>query len=382
MTSEQLPDHWPLGPSSASRWLICPGSAGVSNEQSDAADLGTLGHSIVEQLLKGAAEVFMTSEQGELFRSLDPERRMFFIDAVNTCANFVRSISGDYDFMLLETKIQSEHIEDHGGTIDVILATDTKLRVIDFKFGFVPVEAEDNDQLQCYLNLARQTFPDSTEFEGTIVQPAYRGPDTAVFTAKQLDEHLDRVRDAASRRSEKHAGVKHCRWCPLLRECGEAAKLMAASVQEFPDFVQFTSQIGPEGPTQEQIEQVERFHMIQKLAKTAYDASGALLKKWAKQGKSLGQHRVADVTRMYWRHDAREFLEAQSLEKLDYEVDSKPALKTPSQVRAALGLTSDEFKEKFRDVLELRGTPTLKAKMKPSLDELAEFDTPLPTKEN
>lgn len=387
--TKPLPDHWPLGPSSASRWLKCPGSAGASSESSEAADVGTLSHAIAEQLLSGAKEVMLTMKQGELFNSLESERRMNFIDAVNTCVNYVRSIRDDYDVCILETKVQSLTVGPHGGTVDVILATETTLHVIDFKFGYVPVDAEDNDQLQCYLNLATQKFPGRKVKLGTIVQPAHRGADTAEFTNVQLSHHLSAVLVVGQLwvkgNPPRYADVEHCKYCPLLggdNPCKEAATLMVDSVKEFPDLIEFTSQVQPEGPTREQIEQVERFYMIQKLAKTAYESSGILLKKWAKQGKPLRHHRVAKVTRTYWKEDARTALEGQDFEAEDYQVDDKPSLKTPAQVRATLGMDKKQFAKVFANVLEFRETPTLKAaKTKPSFDELAEFDTPLPFKE-
>jgi hypothetical protein len=143
--------------------------------------------------------------------------------AVLAYVEFVESVSNT---RVVETRLASRIVPDHFGTADCIVRGDVALHVIDFKYGTFPVAAQDNLQLACYLNLAREIYPECDAFLGTIVQPRVGDgtPQTRIFTREFLDDVRIQVIES-SVDTALHAGP-HCRWCPLLATCAEADRAM------------------------------------------------------------------------------------------------------------------------------------------------------------
>lgn len=129
--------------------------------------------------------------------------------------NFVNKLPGE---KVHEQKIVSANIIDFGGTIDTAVLDGTHLHIVDLKTGKYKVPAKNNTQLQCYMILARQEFPQAETFSGTIIQPmVYARPNTAEFTPAALDQFENRVAKAST--SKAVVAGDHCRFCPLRPEC-------------------------------------------------------------------------------------------------------------------------------------------------------------------
>lgn len=116
---------------------------------------------------------------------------------------------------LVEYKLESIAIDEHGGTIDCLLIHGNKCAVYDYKSGRWPVDAVGNTQLLCYAAIAAEHF-DVEEFFGVIVQPnALKGEKVKVaeYALDDIDAHRDRVAEAAV---SNYKGIgDHCRFCPL-----------------------------------------------------------------------------------------------------------------------------------------------------------------------
>lgn len=377
MSVSTMPAHWPLGGSSAKRWVNCPGSkyAGLDeapDEVGEKARIGTLGHKAVEQLLR-RGYIDLTDEDRELLSDMDADRRDWFKRAIKMCVDCVRAEIAKADEFILEYQAESVTIPDHGGTMDVVTLRGDTLHVIDYKFGATPVEAAGNEQLMSYLLLALQRFPQATEFRGTIIQPSHRGVDTVDFTAEELDEFHQRAQDAADpANEERYADTSWCMYCPLLATCDTAAKLTVSAVDEFGALPRLLTGIDVgSNPTEEQVERLERIVMMHKLAKAAYDKASAVLKQWYNDGADLQYHRVTGTNRRNWKPTAPE-----RLQELYGDLVVKTDVVTPADLQKKIGMKKKEFDEAHSDLLDYTCTQTLRAGVNPSAGELAQ-DLPI-----
>lgn len=224
------PEHFRLGPSSASRWLECPGSAIEWEEGDEAgakAEAGTVAHDTSDDALKSDEDWLALVEDDILNRTVDmvgTEIAGEIAKASGIYIDYVRRQAEDLGGELLtEQKIAHDKIPDFGGTVDAVIRHKNGLTIIDLKTGTYKVPAKENKQLMCYSILARQEYPTKKPISATIIQPrVYAKPNKAVFTPKQLDAIEARVAEAATR-TDRVAG-NHCWFCPLRGDCQEYAE--------------------------------------------------------------------------------------------------------------------------------------------------------------
>lgn len=221
-------EHCRLAPSSASRWIPCPGSArsDLPDRRSAAADQGTLAHAVANAEL---LERPMPPDVLKAFLGQPQEDIEEMTRGVALFVEFVRGIPGDHYY---EQKILSKSIPEFGGTLDDIAVTELNLHVTDLKYGTMFVPAVNNYQLKSYLVLARELFPGRKRFFGTIVQPRVQDGrvETHEYTKKELDEFELQVIEAGF--DDSIVAGAHCRWCPLLINCDKAAERAALMAQE------------------------------------------------------------------------------------------------------------------------------------------------------
>jgi hypothetical protein len=385
---EALPEHWAAGCSNAKQWVNCPDSKNAVDlrEPGKAALIGTLGHKIVEQLLRGET-VTLTADDQELIDEMSGEDefdgydKQAFADAIMLCYNYIRDIMDDLDFndgdeIHFETKILSDKIGNHGGTVDVIVyrARTQELQIADFKFGRVPVESGKNYQVGAYINLARQLFPEAVTFTGTIVQPAYCGVSTSDYSAEWLDEFvLDAAVAADPENHERVAGAEWCEWCPMLPTCKTAA---AMGRQAAHGFKPIDEKLNANEPlTEAEVHDLELIIIVDKITKKQLAGATALLKDAARQGAKLEFHRITQTARRSWKDDAEEFatelVKGGDIDSADLFVRN---LRTPAQVRDLLSYPQEEFDTKFAVMLDCTKSPTLRAGPKPAATDLKEFE--------
>ena len=355
-----LPAHFYLAPSSASRWIPCPGSlkasADIPDEAGHAANVGTLGHAMVEaQAFYGCK---LTADQEAFYDSLDEDTLNFLDYAVEVCVATIADT--DADKVYHEAKIQHATIPQHGGTVDLIeYWSDRTLQVTDYKFGRVKVDIEDNKQIQCYINLARQIFPDADRFIGRIIQPRIsEKPQVAVFHAQQLAAHEAAVQAAWEHPDVFRAG-DHCIYCPAAPQCETLACHLRDQVQnEFTDLTVLAGSV-QDKPTAEQVEKLARIYKAFKLAEKATEGAGAILKRWAQEGADVKKYGLGlrQTSRTYWADRAEDVLIAQGVKSKDYLKD--PDLVSPGDLRKALGLKKADFEAKFRDALKVKAITAL-----------------------
>lgn len=354
-----LPAHFYMAPSSAAQWIHCPGSlracASLPPEEEDKdgpAYRGTIGHVMSEADLKGE---MMPEVAINYLEGLDPKARDELVKHVEVAVDLVAD--SDADVILYETKIQSNFIEEHGGTVDVMeyWKGSRTLQVTDFKFGRVKVEIEDNKQVKCYLNLARQLFPKAQRFIGRVIQPVWSfDAITTVFSAEELDDHEADVINASI--SDYFKAGDHCFYCDYGPQCKTLARHLAKQVDEFPDLTQAV------GEGKDDIETLANIYKAYKMAEKMLKGCGTILKEKGKKGGDLEAFGLGlQVThRMYWKDLAEDALMAQGIPTHDY---IKPnTLVTPSQLKenlTAQGWTEEEFESRMRDAIEWKPITSL-----------------------
>lgn len=238
-----LPAHSKIGASSMKRWAACPGSVklseGIESRSSVFAEEGTKAHELGEKWLLEGERAFAG----------------YTVDMVENVAVYVYAVcdrvnsNPDSNKLLVEQRFHLHELHsDLFGTSDAIVWQPgiERLSVIDLKYGAgVPVEVEDNPQLQYYalgaLLANKQWKP--REVEVVIVQPRCPHPDGPVRAqvlqvvdlldfAADLVEAVKRTEEASAaylcadsgpleaqwQRMYLHAG-DHCRFCPAAAIC-------------------------------------------------------------------------------------------------------------------------------------------------------------------
>lgn len=250
--------HSKIGPSSAHRWINCPGSIRLVDAlplrveaDSEFAKEGTDAHAMLEYCL---------ANDMDAWEAVTPTTPDDMAGAVQVAIDYVRKRIADMGnpLVFLEVHIDLAGVHpDMFGTADVVLVQPSSghVVVIDYKHGAgIAVDATDNPQLRLYAYGAKLWLEKEVPgielrtFETVIVQP--RGGSTPVKhgntdTTGDLQAFIDgEVLPSlalADGPSPTFAPGEHCRfcparaWCPALAEActvndGQAAEDLAAEV--------------------------------------------------------------------------------------------------------------------------------------------------------
>lgn len=233
--------HAVLSPSSAARWMACPGSvalcAGLLDKSSEFADEGTDAHELaalcLEEGSNADAHMGRTMGKGNV---VDLEMATNVQAYLNYVRDLVQSTGGT---LLVEQRLPIDHITGEAGasgTSDVVILADDELIVVDLKYGRgVAVDAEDNPQLQIYALAALREFEalgDFTAARVVIHQPRLNAVSEWRTPIENLKAFGAQAAEAAvvthSPNAPLQAGDKQCKFCKAKANC----PALAASVQE------------------------------------------------------------------------------------------------------------------------------------------------------
>lgn len=342
--------HSKYSPSSSSRWLECPASVSLTDQDravlaqrdTSAADRGTLGHTIAEAILREDL-----NQADSLAADADEE----LLEAVDFCVQWVQT-ELLFSSLKLEERIESGLIPGFGGTMDVLATGGDILDVADFKFGQRKVVAESNTQLLCYLLLAREKYPHYKKYRGTIIQPFHESVERYEVTGEELDSFFVKVIEATLS-DEFNPGV-HCQYCPLLYRCEAAAREVWEAVGEAPSLEEA---LEPD-PEAETISRAVRAFKAYRLAKAAVDELTKVIKDWIDKGLlAPSDHglRLTHSARRKWTEDGGKVLE-EALGEQAYE----KTLASPAKVQKLLGLSKEDLAAQFAEVLDVVQIPVLR----------------------
>lgn len=234
--------HAKFAPSSASRWLACPGSIMLSEHAPPQKDSkysleGTKAHTLLEDVLKE-----FLKPKGNPYTLIRKLRKSFddqvMLDhVVNTFETIKKIIPHEGCEVLSETKSKCDFIHaEFGGTADAVIVEEMgRLYVIDFKYGAgVAVDAHDNEQMASYaLGIAHKYKFNFIDCEMIIIQPRAEHRDGPVRSWVLTMEGL------MSWEAKFRAGIEaaldpidpqlipgtgrgpdnHCHWCPAKPIC-------------------------------------------------------------------------------------------------------------------------------------------------------------------
>jgi Protein of unknown function (DUF2800) len=218
-----IPDgqHSPLGPSSAERWMNCPGSTGGA--QTEYAAEGTAAHTLSEWVREGKP---LAGYRGKILKVGDFEFKVGknMIDSVQTFVDACATLPGA---AVVEDRVSYEDLVTGGfGTLDAGAMIDWLAHVKDFKHGKgVVVAAKENAQLKLYalgLYFKYRWIYGFSKFILSICQPrVHHFDEWEVSLGQLLQWGYDEVRPAALRvhpQAERKAGP-WCKFCGHKNDC-------------------------------------------------------------------------------------------------------------------------------------------------------------------
>lgn len=233
MANQEEKQHSVYAPSASERWLNCPASVNLpQEEQTDttAADEGTLAHAIAEYKLRRESSWLDYKEELDRFRKMPlyhPEMEKYTDDYVKFILNLPHE-KGIY----IETKVQPYFTEPElFGTCDCFVVNENELTVIDFKYGKGRVEVKDNTQLMIYtlgvlewLYQQKGIEPNQfTTIRNVIYQPRINNIEESFIDGQKLYKWSEQTLAPALQKLkeqpfEKHTG-KWCKWCKAKTAC-------------------------------------------------------------------------------------------------------------------------------------------------------------------
>lgn len=238
--------HSGLGASTAERWMACPGSpklclSAPPQKPSIYAAEGTAAHKLAELCLSKKDIMTGSTPQeyiGQEIQGFTVTEEM--AEAVSVYVNTIRKDQKEINgTLLIEKRFDLSSIfRGMFGTNDAVCyAQFSKLIVYDYKHGQgVAVDVVDNPQLLYYALGAYIEFGsayDFSEIELVIVQPRADHVDGPVrrwtIPIEVVTAFADTLRRAAEATMKPDAPLKagtHCKWCPALPICPEAARLV------------------------------------------------------------------------------------------------------------------------------------------------------------
>ena len=231
MVTPDHPAHSGHGASSAGAWSNCPAyitmKARFPDDPSAYAEAGTLAHAIAElkarkYFLEGigprkyAAAMKKFKEDPNYDPAMDAATDMY-LDALKEQSLTFQS----KPFVALEVRVDYGDIAPDGfGTSDAVLIGDDTIVVADYKNGSgVPVEAEQNPQMQLYAYGALRTFgpifgDTITKVRLVIVQPHAGGVKVWETTREALEAWIrDVIVPAVARTLEDNPPAVPGDWC-------------------------------------------------------------------------------------------------------------------------------------------------------------------------
>lgn len=237
MTAHEHRAHATLAPSSAHRWIQCPGSirmaSGVEDAGSVYARQGTAAHQLAEQCIRGAFPVERFKGETILVQG-----EKFFVDAdmmaaVQVYLDVADELRASSDEFEIEQRMDlADMVAGCFGTGDIIAYSEQKQRVTiaDYKHGQgVAVEVEDNEQLLTYAMGVANRYHNKgiKEVELIVVQPRAPHKDgpvrrwvTDIVTLYEHVATLQRAAVAVHAPDAPLAVGDWCRFCKAAGFCG------------------------------------------------------------------------------------------------------------------------------------------------------------------
>lgn len=250
-----MAQHRKLSPSSAHRWMNCPGSIALIGDDSSSAGVeamrGTAAHKVLELCVQkliwdastyagffvavprsgdGDAELFYpgTADEDDL------PSHMFFqvdekmVDGVQLALDTLNAAmeAMDHPKLFTERFLDMAWLDPRlGGTADLTLIEYFGwAHLLDYKNGYVFVDHRDNEQVMLYGLGIMHENPDIEGVRITIIQPNAPHDEglarTVEYTSEEMEVFEQRVRDAAEATAMPNAKRRPGDWCKYCPAAG------------------------------------------------------------------------------------------------------------------------------------------------------------------
>eukprot|EP00035_Acanthoeca_spectabilis_P004742 m.106562 g.106562 ORF g.106562 m.106562 type:complete len:548 (+) comp12708_c1_seq1:287-1930(+) len=250
-------DHAILSPSSSKRWLSCPPSARFEEHfahldiHGSYAQQGVFAHELAAVHLKHQfGQIDADTHASEIARLSGSD---WFTDElknhVDTFVLWAVDQAHDFPTRLVELRANMDRWVPGGwGTADLVLASDSAIHVIDFKYGKSRVATANNTQLQLYAlgvvqSGARHWNHGNTLLKTSIYQPRSSGS-TSVTHTQSVQELLDWAEHAVRPQAQlAFNGIgdffpgPHCQFCIVRGLCRSRAMTVSILWSGTRDFV-------------------------------------------------------------------------------------------------------------------------------------------------
>jgi len=235
--SEEM-KHSPIGASSATRWMHCPGSVRMNKDKKSTssrfASEGTAAHTLCEMCLRSGNDPFFYINTKIIADDIEFIVDEEMVDAVQMYVDTINADISEGTELLVENGFKLEHLHPMlWGTNDACVFQEFGvLRVYDFKYGKgIAVDAKDNSQLKYYAIGALDSMCDCVAVELVIIQPRARhadGPIRRWMTTPDEIVHFGiELKEAALETENPDAALHHgdwCGFCPSLGSCPAVKK--------------------------------------------------------------------------------------------------------------------------------------------------------------
>lgn len=376
-------EHARLGPSSAERWMACPGSAALveslpPGEEKDYQHEGNMAHALADYCLRTGNEPLAVpvTYGGQQYSLEMREAVQLFYDTVMNRLAFLRKRCGDLGTastvcqqtvqLYVEQRVTLAALqppEEMYGTADAIIVAPDVIDVFDLKYGRgVTVEAH-SPQVAYYAlatALGFAAIPDDAtptmalklaldQFKRvlvTIVQPRQGGavrtetlqddtpdydPSTVEYQNTDLRQFAVELLMAASRAHQPDAPLvagEQCRFCPAKAFCPAVRSMALAVVPQTPS--------GPPAIETLSLEEAAGYLTKVPVLQAWAKALGERIEQALLRGESVpGFKLVEKRARRFWldEKEATEVLEG----KLGPAAFSAPELLSPAQIEKLTG---------------------------------------------
>lgn len=352
--------HSLLSPSASKRWINCSGSillptTGIPTN-TKAADEGSLAHKMAQ--IKLEDDVWNTKEERLEECRNDPLYKPEMDDYVTGYVNYIESFNVPLRY--IETVISlKEYSYDLFGTCDCYLIDPEtpKVHVIDFKYGFGEISAENNTQLMLYGLGAANSFIRMFDYSGdfdvemSIYQPRIKNTSTYTMKYSELDkwcksEVVPAINKIHNHIVERNTG-KWCKFCNKHVYCENYNEEMSKE----PEFLEDIDMNNLPGEfTQLSDEKIVAYFEKLKQVESYLKELKAYIIGRLKDGNEMPGYKLSYPNIRSWE-------ETDSLKQRanDYELYN---LMTVAQAERKLG--KDKFNELFGDYVKtVKGNPKL-----------------------